>query len=301
MFIDTLPFETAPHSPATALSYAHPRQSALRRTMIRTFEALAGRPRLQALYDDWNAYDKRLFEPVFDAAMRVLRLCPEIKGQDHLRALPPSGGLLLVANHPFGIVDGLMLGHLGMRLRGNVHILTNSVLCDIPEVQPHLLPVDFAGTPEARRLTGETRKRAARLLADGQVVAIFPGGGIATANRPLRGAAVDSDWHPFVGRLATLPGVTTLPVHFSGQNSRLFQMASHLSYALRLALIFHETRRLEGKPLAVTLGAPISAKSLQNVARPDVATHLRRLTMGLDESGQTAIEETFVWPRHVRC
>lgn len=121
-----------------------------------------------------------------------------------------------------------------MGLRGNVHILTNSVPCNVPEVQPHLLPVDFDGTPDSRRLTGQTRKRATQLLSDGQVVAIFPGGGIATANHPMRGRAVDSIWHPFVGCLATLPGVTTLPMHFAGQNSRMFQMASHVSYALRL-------------------------------------------------------------------
>jgi putative hemolysin len=268
--------------------------------MIRTFEALAGRPRLQAMYDDWAAYDKRPLESVFDAALRVLQVDLRIDGAEHLRAVPRSGGLLLVANHPYGIIDGLILGHLGIRLRDNVHILTNSVLCNVPEVQPHLLPVDFAGTPDARRLTGQTRKRATQLLADGQVVAIFPGGGIATANHPMRGRAVDSIWHPFVGRLATLPGVTTLPVHFAGQNSRMFQMASHMSYALRLAMIFHETRRLEGGALPIMIGAPLSDASLHTLHRTDIAQALRRITMALAGDGHHALDEAFVWPRHVR-
>lgn len=299
MFIDTFPVKHAA-PPPTALSYAHTGHGRLRRGLIRTFEALAGQPRLQALYDNWAACDKRPLESVFDAALRVLNVEPKIVSNDSLRAVPRSGGLLLVANHPFGIIDGLILGHLGMRLRGNVHILTNSVLCNIPEVQPHLLPVDFDGTADARRLTGQTRKRATQLLSDGQVVAIFPGGGIATANQPIRGRAVDSIWHPFVGRLATLPGVTTLPVHFTGQNSRMFQMASHVSYALRLAMIFHETRRLEGRALPIILGAPLSAASLQTLNRADVAQALRRVTMALAGDGHHALDEAFVWPRHVR-
>jgi hypothetical protein len=59
---------------------------------------------------------------------------------------------------------------------------------------------------------------------------------------------VDEAWNPFIGRPATIPEVTTLPVHFSGQTSRLFQIASHISYFLRVALIFHETHRRIGRP-----------------------------------------------------
>ena len=148
--------------------------------------------------------DKRPGELVFAAALRKLGIRLNIRsGAENLVRVPQTGGLLLVSNHPYGVVDGLMLGHLGLELCGNASILTNSLLCRVPEVDPHLLPVDFSGTPEARRLTGETRRRAATLLATGQVVAIFPAGGVATANRPLTGRAVDAPWHPFIGGLET--------------------------------------------------------------------------------------------------
>ena len=81
---------------------------------------------------------------------------------------------------------------------------------------------------------------------------------VATANKPLRGRAVDSAWHPFVGRLATIPGVTTLPLNISGQNSRLFQIASHLSYPLRIALVFYETCRRINRPIDIAVGARTS-------------------------------------------
>ena len=89
---------------------------------------------------------------------------------------------LMGRNHPFGIVDGLALGHLGLRLRGNVQILTHSVLCQPAEIAPHLLPIDFSGTAEARRASAQSRKLAMDLLAAGKVVAIFPAGGISTAS-----------------------------------------------------------------------------------------------------------------------
>lgn len=282
------------------LSYSHPSQPRLRRNLIRLVERLSGQPRLRALYTNWAASPAAGQEPVFSAAMRLLQLNLDLRHADRLESLTRAGGLLLVANHPFGIVDGLTLGHFGMQLRGNVAIMTNSLLCRAPEVEPYLLPVDFSGTPEARRLTGETRRRAADLLATGKVVAIFPAGGIATANRPIKGAAVDAPWHPFVGRLATLPGVTTLPLHFHGQNSRLFQIASHSSYPLRLALIFHETRRRMGQDVALTVGEPVSSETLRAMDRTQVAESLRRRCMALAGPSLVDPDEVFVWPKHIK-
>ncbi len=301
MFTEVLSFDQAPVSPPVRFSYAHPGQSRFRRGLIRTVETLTGQPTLKRLYVDWAICDKRPGEPVFAAALRKLRAQPRIvAGEGHLGALPREGGLLLVANHPFGVLDGLMIGHLGMQLRGNVKILTNSLLCRMPEVEPYLLPVDFSGTAEARRITAETRRQAAALLAAGKVVAVFPAGGVATANKPLTGRAVDAPWHPFVGRLATMPGVTTLPVHFAGQNSRLFQVASHTSYPLRVALIFHETRRRIGRPVELRLGAPVAADTLATLDRDQVAADLRRRCMALASPALPDPEETYAWPAHIK-
>lgn len=278
------------------LTYSHDGQSAFRRAVIRLIERLGGQPQLRDLYLGWVA-DPVPGEDVFQAAIRLLQLDLHLSGQHHLDNLPRDGGLLLVANHPFGIVDGLTLGWLGMQLRGRVQIVTNSLLCRVPALNTHLLPIDFSGTAEARRTSGSSRRRALQALDDGGVVAIFPGGGVATANRPLAGRAVDAGWHPFLGRLATHPGTTVLPVHFSGQNSRLFQIASHLSYPARVALIFHETRRRIGRPLQVTLGAPVAAAGL---SRDDAAPRLRALTMRLDPAAPDDPDEVFHWPAHIR-
>lgn len=282
-------------------TFSHPGQPLARRALIRMVETLSGQPRLRRLYTHWASHDQRPGEPVFDAALRKLGVRPRIlSGEDNLARIPGDGGLLILANHPFGVVDGLVLGHLGMRLRGNVRVLTNSLLCRVPELDPHMLPVDFSGTPQARRLTAETRRQAAALLALGKVVAIFPAGGVATANRPLSGHAADPLWHPFAGRLAMVPGTTVLPVHIRGQNSRLFQIASHISFPLRVALLFHETRRRMGLPVDLSVGAPVAAQDLAALPRETLAAELRRRTMALAPAGLAGPDEHFVWPARIR-
>ncbi|MCX7288400.1 MAG: lysophospholipid acyltransferase family protein [Rhodobacterales bacterium] len=286
--------------PLARFTYSHPGQSRFRRGLIRTVERLSGREKLQGLYLDWARHGRPEGESVFDAALRLLQVRPEIACAEHLARIPADGGVLIVANHPFGILDGLAIGQLGMKLRGNVRILTNSLLCQVHEIAPHLLPVDFSGTPEARRQTGVTRRRAVELLSQGKVVAMFPAGGVATANAPVRGRACDAEWHPFLSRLAVLPGVTTLPVHFNGQNSRLFQLASHMSYPLRVALIFHETRRRMGHDLGLTLGRPVTADELADLPRDRIPAVLRRLTMDLAARPYEDPDEVFEWPAHVK-
>lgn len=287
---DTAYVETAP-----GFTYSHPGMPRFHRGLIRAVERLSGQPMLRNLYLDWAAAPPA-GETVFDAAMRLLGIRTDIRWHAPAAAVPQEGGLLLVANHPFGIVDGLALGQLGMRLRGNVQIMTNSVLCQPPEVNQHLLPIDFSGTAEAKKSSAQSRKLAAELLSTGKVVAMFPAGGIATANAPLCGRAFDSEWHPFMGRLAVLPGVTVLPIFFHGQNSRAFHIASHLSYPLRLAMIFHETRRLMGRPLLMELGAPLSAEALRALPKSEVAADLRRRVMRLGGLS----DEIFVWPAHMK-
>jgi putative hemolysin len=214
-----------------------------------------------------------------------------------LASIPKEGGVLLVANHPFGVADGLALGWLATQLRKDVRILTHSSLCRVPEFEPYLLPVDFAETPEARRRTATMRRRATDALEAGAAVVIFPGGSVATSNRPFSQPAAELPWHPFVARLALTDGTRVVPVFFHGQNSLLFQLASHVSYALRVAMLFGETRRRIGDDIPMTVGTPIEARDLAAVPRPDVADTLRRTCLAL---GDADPEDTFAWPGHIR-
>lgn len=291
----TAPSQSLPDGPV--FTYSHPDQSALRRRLIRTVERLSGQNRIERLYRDWRADPGRdQSAPVFAEAMRVLGLRTEFTEGD-LGRIPKTGGLLVVANHPFGIADGLAIGDMITRVRPDVKLMVHAALCQAPEAKDLLLPVDFSHGPEARRTSAETRKAATEWLEAGHVLVIFPAGGVATAPKPLSRRAADPAWHPFVSRLATRPGVRVLPIWFHGQNSRLFQIASHYSYPLRVALIFRETLKRRKRPLQVAIGAPVQLDPRQ---KGNATGELRRLTYGLAGGKGPAPDVEFTFPSRIK-
>ena len=259
-------------APPVHFSYSRKEHGLPQRLVIRLIERLTGQPRLERLYRAW-AENPHPHENIFAAGLRLLNLRLDMDGAA-LAKIPRSGPVLFVANHPFGVVDGLAMGHLATRARADTLIMTHSLLCQPPEARDYLLPVDYGGTEEAQATTMATRRRAVNWLNLGHALVVFPGGSVATSQRPFRGPAVEYAWHPFVGKLARLPGVTVVPVYFHGQNSRAFQILSHTNYALRIALLFRESVRRMGTSVKVSMGEPITPEALARLARPQ--RHHRR-------------------------
>lgn len=279
-------------------SYSRPEQRWLNRHLIRAVERFSGQPYLERLYRAW-ADDPPEGENIFAAAVRLLRIDVAIDEVQWAR-VPRDGPVLFVANHPFGVIDGLLMGHLATRVRPDTKIMTHSLLCQVPEAREFLLPVDFAGTAQAVQTSAMTRRRCVEWLRGGHAVAVFPAGSVSTAPSPWRGAAVDAAWHPFAAKLAMIPGVTVIPVCFLGQNSRLFQIASHIHYALRVALLFRESRRREGTRLSVVMGEPIRSEGLAALgSREAVITELRRRTLSLRGADAPPPDLAFRWPSHI--
>ena len=152
-----------------------------------------------------------------------------------------------------------------------------------------MLPVDFAGTEEATRTNLASRAAARRHLDAGGCVVVFPAGAISTApDRLGRQRAVDGPWQPFTAQLIQRSRATVVPICFEGQNSRLFQIASHVSPMLRLSLIFHEVRSRIGTAMPVAIGEPRAFADLPPIRdRQLLADHLRALTYGLASSFST--------------
>jgi putative hemolysin len=273
--------------PDIQFSYANPSDTRLRRAFIRAVETLTGQRYLRRTYLDW-VNTGVTGETIFAAGLRLLGIRLDIAGED-LGAVPATGPLLVVANHPFGVADGLALGAIVTRLRPDTKIMTHSLLCQPPEAKRYLLPVDFSGTAAAREASARTRKAAVEWLAAGHCVAIFPAGGVATRQNPLKGPALDLPWHSFTGRLAAVPGTRVLPLHFEGRNSLLFHLASHVWYPARIALMFRETLRRAGRPLRVTVGKTLAADDLPlTQGKQAIADHLRHTTFSLAENTAAA-------------
>ncbi|MCP4315268.1 MAG: acyltransferase [Hyphomicrobiales bacterium] len=245
---------------------------------------LTGQIRLQRLYNRYQAEKDsphRRSESFFDAAIRLLDLNVRFDAAK-LCNLPKTGPMLIVANHPFGVVDGLVLTWLALKVRRDVKVLANSVLCEAPEARHHLLPVHFSGTDKGNAITIDSRRQALEWLMDGGVVAIFPGGGAATVISPFESRAFDLKWVSYTASLVQRAHPTIVPIYFDGQNSRAFQIASHLSPTLRTSLYCHEAARLIGKSLDVAIGDPISHdRFVDQKNRAAIVAELRQQTFAL--------------------
>lgn len=261
-------------------SYSTADQSVIQRAVIQTIEKIGGQRKLKKLYFQ---HQKSVAggENFFDAAMRLLKLNVQYD-ETELALTPKTGPVVFIANHPYGVLDGITLTWLAIKVRPDTKVLANDVLCQAPEAANNLLPVAFAPTREARETNVNSRLSAQNWLKQGHAVGIFPGGGVATSEKPMKGQAVDLPWAPFTAKLLSMSQATVVPIFFTGQNSRLFQLASHLSLTLRLSLVFRETTRRIGTGLTVRIGRPVPFSEIAHIEdRGELVKELRKRTYDL--------------------
>lgn len=260
-------------------SYATAEDPALKRLLIRAIEGMTGRPYLKRLYDDHRA-NPVAGENFWAAALQRLELTLNYNEQA-LAGMPKTGSLVIVANHPFGVLDGVIISYLISRVRSDFLVLTNAVLYQAEEIRQHLLPIDFAETKEALSTNLKTANAAKAHLIDGGCLVIFPAGGASTTPTPWSREAVDAEWKNFTSRLIIGTKCPVLPVFFAGQNSRLFQIASHISLTLRLSLFFKEVYDKIGSTIHLRIGETIPFKDMAGLDRIQLMEFLRKKTYAL--------------------
>ncbi len=265
-------------------SYADDTMPRMKRGMIRLVEAATGQRHLRRLYLA-NRRHGIEGENFFAAAVRSLAVDVQFD-RAALQRVPKSGPVVVVANHPYGVLDGIVISWLVHQVRSDFLVLTNAVLLRAPELAGFVLPVDFAETDAALQTNLASRAAARQHLDKGGCVVVFPAGAISTApDRLGRQRAVDGPWQPFTAQLIQRSRATVVPICFEGQNSRLFQIASHISPMLRLSLIFHEVQSRIGTIMPVAIGEPRAFADLPPLRdRQLLADHLRTLTYGLATS-----------------
>ncbi len=199
-----------------------------------------------------------------------------------LTDIPANGPLIVIANHPYGILDGLMMGHLLDRVRGDFRILANSVFRRAEELNKVILPISFDETKEAVRLNIATRAACFDYLGKGGAIGVFPGGTVSTAAKPFS-HPMDPGWRNFTAKMIAKSEATVVPVFFHGHNSRLFQLASHVHANLRLGLLIKEFRARIDEPVRIVVGKPLPSTELAALRSDPRALmeYLRRATYAL--------------------
>jgi putative hemolysin len=279
------------------LSYANPEHTRLKRWFIRSVEGLSGRDRYARLYDIWRSEIAPTGERVFGRMLEIIDVSLNVEGSWPPPDLP-DGPLVMVANHPFGIGDGIAILSMAEQLGRPFRVMINAELLKIPEVKAYSLPIDFSETKEALKNNLAVRKQALELLKAGVTIVVFPGGGVATAPNGF-GRAQDLPWKMFPARLIQEARASVIPVHFSGQNGRLFhivsgpmnmveeenklkRMVGQVSLTLRTSLLIREFTKLSGKSISGRVGKMIPWSELEPIRdRKELIAYLYRAVFSL--------------------
>jgi putative hemolysin len=252
------------------LTYASPRDPWWKRWAMHAIEDLSGRRRLLPIYHAWRTESAGKSPRMMNELMDMVGTKLDINAGNTAAGtwpvtVPSDTPLVIVANHPFGIGDGIAILALAEQLGRPHRILIHSDFLKVPEIRHLALPIDFSERREAVKTNLESRNAARRLLREGVTIVVFPAGGVATAEHP-RGKAEELPWKTFTARLIQQAQASVLPVYFEGQNSPLFHFVSRYSLTVRLALLVSELRNFVGATIPVHVGAVVPFAELAGKA-----------------------------------
>lgn len=201
--------------------------------------------------------------------------------------IPSSGSLVVVANHPYGGLEGLAVLEWLLRFRGDVKVLANDWLAQLPGLRPCLLGVDvFAdcGPAAASQRNSRVLREATRWLEAGGVLLVFPAGEVAhlrTLPMPIGAVVLDSPWRLGVAYLLRRIPAMVLPLWIEGANSGLFQAAGLVHPLLRTVLLPRELRARAGRQVVVHCGEILAPDRLPRGQDPQALVDFLRLRAAL--------------------
>lgn len=188
---------------------------------------------------------------------------------------PKSGPLIVIANHPYGILDPVLLAHYIASYRPEVKVMTNSMLAAFPALRPHIIAVNPFGGEAAAKSNIGAMKEAMKHLKDGGALVIFPAGEVAgyKAGTGIK----EPEWSTHVGALVRRTKATVLPVFFPGGNSALFHAAGVVHPRLRTALLLREFCNKRGSRVPMRVGAAIPFSKLRKFEEDEALTKYLRI------------------------
>ena len=242
--------------PNHQLSYAQTVPPGWRRWVVHLLEFTTAKPALLRLVRRFRREGIPTGPAFFPAILRVMGVSVEIDREAQAR-IPREGPLVVVANHPRGLIDGIVVADMLGEVRQDYKILSRRILRAVRPIAELSIPVPFPHEPDAREAAVAMRRAALAQLREGGAVIVFPAGEIAGALSPW-GAAVEGDWHVFTAKLIRESGATVVPVALPGQASRSYLIAGRLSRTLRQGLLLREIKLVLKRPQRAVIGTPLA-------------------------------------------
>lgn len=237
-------------------------------------------------------------ESFHDGILHTLNVSYDVPVQDFQR-IPPQGRLLVVANHPFGGIEGLLLPAILGKVRTDIKIMANFLLERIPEMRQQGVFVDpFKNSASTyRNLT--PLKECLKHLKENHLLATFPSGEVSHFNLK-KGRVEDPPWSPSIARLAIQTKSPILPVYFEGKNSFFFQLAGLCHPRLRTALLPHEFIKKKGNIVHARIGKMISSEEIYHLKTEDQLTDFIRERTYFLSKGSRSQSKIFQIPIEIR-
>lgn len=178
-----------------------------------------------------------------------------------LERLPRTGRVIVAANHPTGLADGIAVWDLVKQVRDDVVFFANADAVRVnPRFEDVIIPVEWVAEKRSPSKTRATLKRAAAAFAEEKCVVIFPSGRLA---QKLDGQLREKDWFSTVVGLARKRKAPIVPLHVSAENSWLYYLFCRLSPELRDITLFNELLNKSGAPFDMTVGPIIPHEKLE--------------------------------------
>ena len=265
-----------------AFTFATSEVNPLGRAFIQITELGTGKLKLKKLYDQY-LQENRPPENFWHDAIDKLQLKIDSNFVQP-NPIPKEGRLIIIANHAFGVADGVTMCSLLTKVRQDYKLITHKVLRQAEAVKQKIIPFDFAQTKAALKANIESRKEAEEILNKDGVLLIFPSGAISTKPKiKPKIKAIDSEWKQFTSKLAIRTKSPVLPMFFEGQNSELFHIANKMGQAFRYSLMMYELKRKIGKNIKVHIGQVIPFEKIKEIGDlKEITKYLRKKTYDLD-------------------
>ncbi len=265
-----------------SLTYANSFDSWWRHHTIRAIEWFTGKITILRRVRQFERLGAPMGQAFWPATMKVMGIDLQTP-QAQLDRIPDEGPVVFVANHPHGLVDGMILADLIGRRRADYRILTRALLTGLDEsAASFMIPVPFPHDPEAQEKMIAMRAQAMEHLSENGLIALFPSGVVATSETAF-GPVIEAEWNVFTAKMIRRSNATIVPCFFQGSNSRWYQIANRISPVLRQGLLIHEVVHSFDKPQAPVIGNPITPdKWDEPIKNPrQFMAMLREHTLGL--------------------
>ena len=247
------------------LSYANTFTNPFQRNTIKTLELLTGKLRLLRKVRQFEKMGIPFGQPFWSQALDLLGI-ELLTSESEISRIPKKGPLVIVANHPHGLVDGMVLAELIGTVRTDYKILTRSLLTGVKQIDQFMIPVPFNHEENALQKSLEMRRFAMKHLENDGVLVLFPSGKVASSDT-IFGSVVEGEWSPFTAKLIQKSNADVLPIFFPGSNSRMYQIANQISATLRQGLLIYEVVHAMNKPQKPVVGNLIKQDEISSWRR----------------------------------